>query len=179
MNSRLWLVLLAVLLFCPLAGQSTPNSARLDSLMDHPPAELAPAGTKPPGAVKPSTAVSETKSQIKLSELHRLDFRLVGKSCPVCLLSIQNKIKSLIGVQDAAVMLRRPFGVSVIYDAGKASSNSILTTIKAKEPVIKIFEISDKKVDSLPVPLIPPFVPTVEPIINPPDNAMKPMDGKL
>ncbi len=98
------------------------------------------------------------------SALHRLDFRLEGKSCAACLLSIQRKLNSLPGVKEAVVMLKRPYGVSVIYQASQIKSDEIVAVIKEKEPNIKVLEINDTSVSSLPLPLIPPFVPMNEPV---------------
>jgi hypothetical protein len=165
--NRSLFVLLITFLFGQLSGLATP--ARLDSLID------APA----PLAAPTKVVAHNPKLSEKPHELHRLDFRMAGKSCPVCLLSIQKKIKTLDGVQDAAVMLKRPYGVSVIYKMGNINSVEILNTIKEKEPTIKIFDIKDNKIDNVPVPLIPPFMPVVEPTNITPDNTLKPMNGGL
>lgn len=168
---RTALALLAVFLFWPLAGQSAPSSLRVDSLIETPPEPLDTPAKK--------TVAPDPKLSAKQHELHRLDFRIEGKSCPVCLLAIQSKLKLLNGVQDAAVMLKRPFGASVIYQADKASSDYILTMLKAKDPSIKIADVVDSKIDNVPVPLIPPFMPPVEPVAPVPDNLDKPMSEKL
>ena len=102
--------------------------------------------------------VSKKDYNKSAGQLHRLDFRLQGKSCPSCLLAIQYKIKSLPGVQNAVVMLKSPFGASVIYQSGQITSNQILITVKEKEPKIEIEEITDAQIGSMPLPLIPPFV---------------------
>ncbi len=86
-------------------------------------------------------------------------FAWIGKSCPSCLLAIQSKIKSLPGVDNAVVMLKNPFGVSVVYHCKQTTANQILNVIKRKEPKVKIEEISVVGISSMPLPLIPPYVP--------------------
>jgi copper chaperone CopZ len=167
--NRYLLGLLITFLFGQFAGLAAP--ARLDSIIDEP---------KPEPLATPATVVThDPKLSAKPSELRRLDFRIEGKSCPVCLLAIQTKLKSLNGVQDAAVMLKRPYGTSVIYRADKASADYILMMLKAKDAAIKVSDVSDNKIDNMPIPLIPPFMPDVEPAKPNPDSLIKPNNGGL
>ncbi len=108
------------------------------------------------------SATKTNKQSESSNDLHRLDFRLEGKSCAACLLSMQRKLNSLPGVKEAVVMLKRPYGVSVIYQTGQIKSEEILAIIKEKEPNIKILEMNDASTSSIPSPLIPPFVPITE-----------------
>jgi copper chaperone CopZ len=96
------------------------------------------------------------------SHLHRLDFRVEGKSCAACLLAIQRKINSLPGVKRAVVMLKRPFGASVIYQDDQIKQEEILVIVKDKEPNVKIVDINDSGIANIPSVIIPPFVPTPE-----------------
>jgi copper chaperone CopZ len=89
--------------------------------------------------------------------LHRLDLRIVGKSCPVCLLGIQKKINALQGVVKAAVMLKKPYGVSVIYDSKQLQQAKILATIKSYEKNTFVDGVQDAAVAKVPLVLIPPF----------------------
>ena len=92
--------------------------------------------------------------------MRRLDFRIEGKSCAACLLSIQRKLTNLPGVKGAVVMLKRPFGVSIIYQQDQIKKEEILAIVRSKESNIKILEISDMAIKTMPSLVIPPFVPT-------------------
>ncbi len=115
---------------------------------------LLPIG--PHSAKAQNTSPSQNKSALGL---HRLDFRLEGKSCATCLLSVQRKLNNLPGVKEAVVMLKRPYGVSVIYAVGETNPDEILAIVKNKEPNIKVLEMNDSHVGKMPAILIPPFVP--------------------
>lgn len=99
------------------------------------------------------------QSKALCSGLHRLDFRIEGKSCAACLLSIQRKLNGLPGVKNAVVMLKNPYGVSIVYDASQIKQEEILAVVSNKEPNIKIVEASNSQISKLPPILIPPFVP--------------------
>jgi hypothetical protein len=154
MNYRFCRITLLIAFLCfQTAGSATPDLNHLDSPMD---TETADA------KVSKSTVELNNKRLASTRELRRLDFRIENKSCPVCLLGIQNKLKTFNGVMDAAVMVRRPYGASVIYRGDKTTSSYILELLKAKDPSIKIADITDNKIDSIPLVLIPPFMPAVE-----------------
>jgi len=89
--------------------------------------------------------------------LHRLDLRIVGKSCPVCLLGIQKKVNALAGVVKAAVMLKKPYGVSIIYDAKQLKQAKIVETIKSYEKNTFVDGVKDAAITKIPLVLIPPF----------------------
>ncbi len=72
-------------------------------------------------------------SSYNAKALHRLDFRVVGKSCAVCLMGIQSKFKSMIGVVKAAVMLKKPYGAVVIYDSSKVNMQALLTKARNQD----------------------------------------------
>ena len=116
------------------------------------------------GSTSQANASNQAENQATqaTSVLHRLDFRLEGKSCAACLLSIQRKLNSLPGVKNAVVMLKRPYGVSIVYDGHDIKSDEILSLLKDKEPNIKILEINDASINTVPPLLIPPFVPQSE-----------------
>lgn len=88
--------------------------------------------------------------------LHRLDFRLQGKSCPVCLLGIQRRLKSISGTVQVAVMLKKPFGASVIYDSKVTNKQALLEAVKEKEPSVQLENVEDKAIAKVPVILLPP-----------------------
>jgi copper chaperone CopZ len=112
------------------------------------------------GSINSTIAHSSNKQgSADTANLHRLDFRIEGKSCPSCLLSIQRKLNSLPGVKEAVVMLKRPFGASVIYQVNEIKQDEILAIVKDREPNIRLLEINDSNIKTVPSPVIPPFVP--------------------
>jgi hypothetical protein len=88
--------------------------------------------------------------------LHRLDFRIKGKSCAVCLLGIQRRINQLDGTVKVAVMLKKPYGASIIYDSKQLTEQKLLETTKANEPIIQLLDVKDEAIDKVPALLIPP-----------------------
>jgi len=116
-----------------------------------------PTWASPSGTDSSNNTAASTSEKIVV--FHRLDFRIEGKSCAACLLSIQRKLNGLPGVKEAIVMLKSPYGVSVIYKPSQIEPEEIMAVIKDKEPNIKILEVSDAVVSSVTAPLIPPFVP--------------------
>lgn len=116
------------------------------------------------------TATSQTKtgkpSMIPVAEpdkpvsfdvknLRRLDFKVQGKSCAVCLMGIQKKVKAMPGVIKVAVMLKRPYGAVVIYDASKINAAKILEKAKAEDKEVKVVEPTDFSIPRVPTILIP------------------------
>jgi len=89
------------------------------------------------------------------NSLHRLDFRVVGKSCAVCLMGIQKKVKVMPGVVKAAVMLKRPYGAVIIYDSTKQSKESLINKAKAEDKEVKVEQVTDFPIQKLPTILIP------------------------
>jgi len=170
-QNRIGLILLMSALFCLINTASAKSAS--DSMAKDSSSEST-AREKTSLVESPNTLPQPSKLPEKAHELHRLDFRIEGKSCPVCLLSIQNKLKSFAGVQDAAVMLKRPFGASVIYQSDKSTANFILTMLRAKDGTLKIVDVKDSKIDKMPLPLIPPFLPAAEPEYPTPVDIPKP-----
>jgi hypothetical protein len=99
---------------------------------------------------------SEKPKPYNKNALRRLDFRIVGKSCAICLLGIKRRINGLDGTVKVAVMLKKPFGASIIYDSTKLNEEKLLATAKANEPLVKLLDIKDEAIPKLPVILIPP-----------------------
>ena len=89
--------------------------------------------------------------------LHRVDFRVTGKSCAICLHKIQERMKGLPGAVEAAVMLKKPYGAVVIYDSSKLTLKSILDIAVKGEPEVKIVDVKDESIKKLPVVLIPAY----------------------
>jgi hypothetical protein len=94
--------------------------------------------------------------QPRFNALHRLDFRILGTSCPVCLMGIQRRVKAIPGTIETAVMLKKPYGVSIIYDSKAVSGQKLLATVTLSEPRIKLLDIKDEPIDKVPLVLIPP-----------------------
>lgn len=87
--------------------------------------------------------------------LHRLDFRVVGKSCAVCLMGIQRKVKAMPGVVKVAVMLRKPYGAVIIYDSTKVSKDKLMETAKSQDKDVRIEQSVDNAIPKIPSILIP------------------------
>lgn len=107
------------------------------------------------GAARKVITTSESPSQYNAKALHRLDFKVLGKSCAVCLLKIQRTVKALPGVVKVAIMLRRPYGAVILYDSSRISKDKLLTTVKSVDKSVKVDEVSDAAIDKPPVVLIP------------------------
>lgn len=119
-------------------------------------AETTTAQAAKPG--KPSmiqTSEPAKPSSYNAKALRRLDFRVVGKSCAVCLMGIQRKFKSMIGVVKAAVMLKKPYGAVVIYDSSKVSMQTLLDKAKSQDKEVKIQQVTDFPIQKIPTILIP------------------------
>lgn len=119
-------------------------------------AQTATAPAVKPG--KPSMIqVSEPAqpASYNAKALRRLDFKVQGKSCAVCLMGIQRKFKTLPGVVKAAVMLKRPYGAVVIYDSSKISMQTLLEKAKQQDKEVKIVQPTDFPVPRIPTILIP------------------------
>jgi len=97
-----------------------------------------------------STSVSNKNT------LHRLDFYILGTSCPVCLMGIQRRVKAVAGTIKTAVMLKKPYGVSIIYDSKQVNDQKLLETVTLDEPLIKLSNIKDEPIAKIPTILIPP-----------------------
>ncbi|PWU02567.1 MAG: hypothetical protein C5B53_01490 [Candidatus Melainabacteria bacterium] len=108
-----------------------------------------------PVAIIAAPEVEKPKPYNK-NALHRLDFRIVGKSCAVCLLGIKRRINALDGTVKVAIMLKKPYGASIIYDSTKLNEEKLVDTAKANEPLIKLLDIKDEAIPKLPVILVPP-----------------------
>jgi copper chaperone CopZ len=118
------------------------------ALAAEPPIALSKAAEPPPAA---------SSSHYDKNALHRVDLRIVGKSCPICLLNIKKKVNALTGVVKADVMLKKPYGVSVIYDAKQVKSDKIVETVKSYEKNTFVEDVHDAAVSKVPLVLIPPF----------------------
>lgn len=87
--------------------------------------------------------------------LHRLDFRIVGKRCPVCLHKIQGRLEKVNGVVKAEVMLKAPFAAVIIYDASTVKGSKLLDIAKGEASGISFQETKDVPIKKLPLVLVP------------------------
>lgn len=111
--------------------------------------------TKPgkPSMIQTSEAAKPASYNAKA--LRRLDFRVVGKSCAVCLMKIQRTMKTLPGVVKVAVMLRKPYGGVIVYDSSKVSKNKLLETVLAQDKDVRVEQQIDNAISKVPAILIP------------------------
>ncbi len=117
------------------------------------------AVAKSENEVLSSGAFEEEIPAYNARALHRVDFRVTGKSCAICLHKIQQRMKGLPGTVKAAVMLRPPYGAVVIYDASKLSLEKILQSATENEPAVKLVDVKDIAIKKLPIVLVPELTP--------------------
>ncbi len=138
-------------------------------------AETTTAQAAKPG--KPSmiqTSEPAKASSYNAKALRRMDFKVVGKSCAVCLMGIQKKFKSMIGVVKAAVMLKKPYGAVVIYDSSKVSMQTLLEKAKSQDKEVKIEQVTDFPIQKIPTILIPLYgIPKGTPVAPGSDDGKK------
>lgn len=119
-------------------------------------AETATAPAVKPGKPSMIQASEPVKpGSYNAKTLRRLDFKVQGKSCAVCLMGIQRKFKTLPGVVKAAVMLKKPYGAVVIYDSSKINMQTLLDKAKQQDKDVKIVQTSDFAIAKIPTILIP------------------------
>ncbi|MCC7528835.1 MAG: hypothetical protein IT342_09950 [Candidatus Melainabacteria bacterium] len=94
-------------------------------------------------------------STYNANSLRRLDFRVVGKSCAVCLMGIQRKFKAMPGVVKAAVMLKKPYGAAVIYDSSKVTKEELLKKASEQDKDVKVEQPADSAIKKIPIIFIP------------------------
>jgi len=87
--------------------------------------------------------------------LHRMDFSVKGTSCAVCLISIQSTLKNNTAVEKVAVMLKKPYGGVVVYDAAKTNFDKLFKPVLARFKKVSITVIEDKPIEHVPMILVP------------------------
>jgi copper chaperone CopZ len=126
------------------------------------------------GSTQAATPITKTKSGATISDekgnmlstsgaggsynktaLHRLDFKIVGKSCAACLLGIQKRMGGVPGVIKSAVQLKPPYAAAVIYDSSKTMTSKIMEKAKETLPDLQTEQEQDAKVGAVPMFLIP------------------------
>jgi copper chaperone CopZ len=137
-------------------------------------AETTTAPAAKPG--KPSmiqTSEAAKPASYNAKALRRLDFKVKGKSCAVCLMGIQRKFKSLPGVVKAAVMLKPPYGAVVIYDSSKISMQELIEKAKKQEKEVRVEQVTDFPVQKIPTILIPLYGIPKSPVADPNAGSQK------
>lgn len=87
------------------------------------------------------------------AELHRLDFRVEGASCVVCLRRIGQELRDTKGVFKADVSIYKPNWAIVIYDAKKTNLEHFKSAVKAEN--VKFVDLEDKRISEMPFLVIP------------------------
>lgn len=99
------------------------------------------------------------KEMVKSTKaLRRLDFRIKGRSCVLCLLDIQRRMRHERGTVKTVVQLRVPYGAVVIYDSSVTSKDKLFKAAKgnkAEEMGVSFLDITDQSITKLPVVLVP------------------------
>ncbi len=110
--------------------------------------------TKTGSAMVSTTPDAKTKSY-NIKALHRLDFKITGKSCAVCLLGIQKRIGTVPGAIKVAVQLQAPYAAVVLFDSSKTNQKAIFDKAKETVPEIKFESIEENAIDKVPIVLVP------------------------
>jgi copper chaperone CopZ len=101
-------------------------------------------------------AAGQSAKNYNKDSLHRLDFTVVGTGCAVCLMGIQTKLKTKPGVVKAAVMLKPPYGASVVYDAKQVTKDAIVDLANHQKKNVHVNAVTDTPITKIPIVLIPP-----------------------
>jgi len=101
------------------------------------------------------TASTSSKASYNAAALHRMDFKVIGKSCAVCLLGIQKRVGTVPGVVKVAVQLKPPYAASIIYDSSKTGKDKIMAKAKEGLPDLDTKDMEDQPIDKVPEFLIP------------------------
>lgn len=129
-----------------------------------------PSSAQAPTSSKPSmiqTSQSDKPVAYNPNALHRMDFRVVGKSCAVCLMGIQRAVRSKPGVVKIAVMLKKPYGAVIIYDSTKQNIDQLLKIATSTDKDVKIEGVTDYAIQKIPTVLIPLYgIPKGTPILK-------------
>jgi len=121
----------------------------------------APLARGKDGAVIDANKVAVTekasRADLNMNALHRLDFKVKGKSCAVCLMKIQTRLKTTGGVAKVGVMLKNPYGAVIIYDSSKLNVDKLLVIAKGDEKEVSFDEVTDEPIKSIPIVVVPKF----------------------
>ncbi len=142
------------LLLFSLAFALAPSALALDTSSKKDPDKLNPNGPLMyTGDSKP-----DALAKLNMSALKRLDFRVEGASCAICLGRIRKRIEASKGIAKVAVAIQKPYGVAVIYDSSKTEKEKIFQAgLKGEKEKVQFLEDQEEKVDKMPFILIPKF----------------------
>lgn len=100
----------------------------------------------------------EALAKLNLNALKRLDFRVEGASCAICLGRIRKRLESAKGIAKVAVAIQKPYGVAVIYDSTKTEKDKIFQAgLKGEKEKVLFLDDHEEKLDKMPFILIPKF----------------------
>ncbi len=146
MNSKILLISLAFTL--------VPSAFALDSPSKKDPDKLDPNGS----LVFTCEGKPDALAKLNMSALKRLDFRVEGASCAICLGRIRKRIEASKGIAKVAVAIQKPYGVAVIYDSTKTEKQKIFQAgLKGEKEKVLFLDEQEEKLDKMPFILIPKF----------------------
>lgn len=100
----------------------------------------------------------DTLAKLNMSALKRLDFRVEGASCAICLGRIRKRLEATKGIAKVAVSIQKPYGVAVIYDSTRTEKDKIFQAgLKGEKEKVVFLDDQEEKLDKMPFILIPKF----------------------
>lgn len=100
----------------------------------------------------------EALAKLNMNALKRLDFRVEGASCAICLGRIRKRLESTKGIAKVAVAIQKPYGVAVIFDSTKTEKDKIFQAgLKGEKEKVLFLDDQEEKLDKMPFILIPKF----------------------
>lgn len=95
-------------------------------------------------------------SKLNMNALTRLDFRVEGASCAICLGRIRKRIEKAKGIAKVSVAISKPYGVAVIYDNSKTKKEKIFEAgLKGETEKVRFLDDQEEKLEKMPFILIP------------------------
>jgi hypothetical protein len=93
-------------------------------------------------------------------QLHRVDFRVVGSSCVVCLRRVGKELRDSKGVLKADVSIFKPYWGIAVYDASQTNFAALEESIRKEK--VRLEDVEDKPISELPALLLPKTTPADE-----------------
>lgn len=104
------------------------------------------------------TGEAKDASKLNMNALTRLDFRVEGASCAICLGRIRKRIEKAKGIAKVAVAIQKPYGVAVIFDNSKTKKEKIFEAgLKGETEKVRFLDDQEEKLEKMPFILIPKF----------------------
>ena len=107
---------------------------------------------------KPANEPAHKEMVKSTKALRRLDFRIKGRSCALCLLDMQKRMRQEPGTVKTVVQLRVPYGAVVIYDGSVTSKDKLIKAAKgnrAEAMYVSFLDMTDQSITKVPVVLVP------------------------